>query len=192
MRSLPASIVLVLVLLSPMATKAQCFFDIDFVEQDFLETAPWIFQTSTVIPISVEDCWDIITDDDALPFWFPELTDVENEDEPGVNNKRTVVFDDCVLNLLSFGAVGLEEVFDVWEDTGDVRRYQFYYSGATRPNFYSWKGAREKFACQKISDNESFFHRTAAFEPDCISDTLEFVVRNRLERIFEELTQSVF
>ena len=173
-------------LLAGLAT-ADDFFDAQAVGPGFTEDAEWDMECVTPLPVSLEDCWDIITSDQALNMWCPELGGGENLGEPGVGNVRKVVLDDIVLNILSLGSVGIEQTFDVWDDEEDnIRRYSYYVSGTTRPSIMSWKAARENFVCEEVDDDNSVLTRTLAIEPGFLTEKLDFVVRPRLEEIVEE------
>lgn len=169
------------------AISAEDFFDTQAVGLGFTEEAEWDMESATILPVSVKDCWDIITSDEAMDIWCPEFGNVENSGEPGVGNIRNAVLDDSVLNILSLGSVGIEQTFDVWNDEEDnIRSYAYYVSGTTRPGFMSWKAAREQFVCEEIDDDNTMLTRTLAIEPGFLTETLEFVVQPRLESIVEE------
>lgn len=192
---------------------AQFIFDLEAVDQDFLTTAPWVITSSTDLPISVDDCWNIITDDCALPLWFPEVTNVKYTNEPGrVGTMRTIVFDGgCLNNLITLGKVDLEEEFDVWEDTGPRRRFSFYFAGVSKPPFYLWEGGREEYKCEESTTTTnaasatsstsssrqiitnttqttttSRFTYTVALAPGFVAKSAESIVLPRVTKIFAE------
>lgn len=182
-------------LLSPLTSSAteepedQYFFPIEPAPEDFVNTATWIFDSDLLLPIPLEECWDIITDDGAWEFWHPEVTHITNtEGFPGtIGSKRTIVYKDWLLNTLSLGAITFEETFDVWEDDGEYRRYSFYFSGATRDESFTWTMAREELICVKVDEQSSRFGRTVAIEPGVGQQTLSFLVRPWMARTFEKL-----
>lgn len=181
------SLPLLLLAALPVAVVA-AFFDYQFSPMALLDDATWVFDMNVVLPVDVKDCWDIITDDDALQFWHPELTMVESiKETPGtVGNVRTVVYTDWLLDIFVLGAIKLEETFDVWEeDEGDIKTFQFWISGATRPTYFSYTMAREEWTCEKYSSGKSIFRRTLAFEPGAVTAALGFVVYPKLQRTFE-------
>ena len=165
------------------------FYPIDKAPEELLQNATWIFSSAVLLPVSIDECWDIITDDDAWQYWHPEVTKITNTGGvPGsVGSSRTIVYDDWLLNLFSIGPIKFEEQFDIWEDVGNYRRYSFYFSGATRPECFTWTAAREELVCERWDDSKSLFGRTVAIEPGSGQQTLSFVVYPRLKRTFEEL-----
>ena len=168
----------------PLLT-ASTFFDLDEVPPAFLDSgeAPWNFESIVDLPISVEDCWSIITSDDAWQFWHPEVSIVEGVVN-GVGGMRTIEFDDWLFSLFAFGPVQFEETFDVWKDTGDVREYAFYFSASTRPEWFAYYAGREEFICESINGG-SRFTRRVAFDPGPVAQSLSLIAVPRLKLIFE-------
>ena len=63
-----------------------------FVPESFLQTAPWIFGGKPIaLPVSVEDCFDILADDGSWELWFPEVQNIQNLSPPSTEGYRRVV-----------------------------------------------------------------------------------------------------
>jgi len=156
----------------------------DFAPESFLQTAPWIFGGQpTELPISVQDCWDIITDTDTLPFWFPEVTDVRYtiEPSPGVPGRRFVDF-----SLAQLVSIEADEIVDIWEPDGeDQRRNSFYFVETNLPVFLSFKQLREEFRCDAVTETSSTFTYTVAVAPGLVTALAGFVVKPAIRELFQ-------
>ena len=171
----------------------------EFAPESFLQTAPWIFGGQpTELPISVQDCWNIITDTDALPFWFPEVTNVRYTLEPSLDNgmgvlgRRVVDFNpintNLILYLAQLGPIEIDEIIDIWEPDGeDQRRFSFYFVETDRPVFLSFKQVREEFRCEAVTETRSTFTYTVAVAPGLVTALAGFVVKPAFRDIFQRL-----
>lgn len=46
------------------------FFGTDFAPESLLDDAPWIFRGGPVtLPVTLEECWAIVTDDASTQYW---------------------------------------------------------------------------------------------------------------------------
>ena len=182
---------LICFLLNLAVANAIYFFSVAPVSTNFLETAEWIFESNVTLPLTLDQCWDILTDDGAWEYWHPEVRSIENTvGTPGtVGSERTIVFGDWVIGLLVGGPFRIQEVFDSWENdaSSDTRRYSMYYKGVTRPNAFTYSRGKEEFVCQRISDSETRFTRTVALDPGFLANMLSFIAYARLENVFEVL-----
>ena len=162
-------------------------FPLAFAPESFLTTAPWIFKAITELPVSVDDCWNIITDDGAWQFWFPEVTNIRNIVPPGVGGNRLVDFNlkftNKVVFILLLGPVTLDEYFDIWEPNGSTRRYSYYIQSTSRPNFMTYTMARNEYVCETSGSN-SVFTKTVALEPGILTNALSFITRPAFEELF--------
>jgi len=173
----------------------------EFAPESFLQTAPWIFGGQpTELPISIQDCWSIITDTDALPFWFPEVTNVRYTLEPSPDNngmavvlgRRVVDFNpintNLILYLAQLGPIEIDEIIDIWEPDGeDQRRFSFYFVETDRPVFLSFKQVREEFRCDAVTETSSTFTYTVAVAPGLVTALVGFVVKPAFRDIFQRL-----
>lgn len=177
------------VILSIHGSAANECYSLDPAPADYLtDSCAWKWSSTTDLPVSVDDCWNIITDNESLQYWYPELTVLEEANPGTVGGTRTVQFSDCIMNALSFGCVRIDELFDVWEDTGDTRRFQFTFTGINRPPCASWTAGREEFKCVSTGATTSQFVRSAAFGPGFITTGACVVVQPRLNCIFNTLS----
>lgn len=142
-------------------------FKYNRITESELETVPWVFKSEVELDISLQECWNILTDDAiAAKTWFPETTDYTYSKKPGLGATRTVVFRHWLFNILLGGPATIAEEFDVWEDKGtDMKRFQFWFTAASRPQFLTYKRAREEFKVEAISDTKCKFIRTVGMEP---------------------------
>jgi len=137
-------------------------FKYQFLPESDLEKVPWVFKGELQLDMSVEDCWDIITNDFAYEVWHPEITNMKNNGPTGLGNSRTVV-----LRLLPAGPSSrITGKFDVWEDgDNDMKRMQCWCTASSRPQFLAYKRAREEYKVEAISGNKCIFTRTVAMDP---------------------------
>lgn len=188
MTKLPLLLLSLAVLLSPVVVIAEeqeddGLYEIKHAPLDILTEGTWIFHSEVVLPVSLDDCWDIITDDGAWQFWHPEVTEITNTvGDPGtVGSERTIVYNGIKIN----------EWFDIWEeqDGGDDnrRRYSFFFSAASLPGFLGFKMLREDYTCQRITDSKSLFQRTVAMEPGLLFVSFFYIVYPQFQRTFEQL-----
>jgi hypothetical protein len=142
-------------------------FSLDFLTESDLETVPWVFKSELELDISVQECWDIITDNLAYKVWHPEVTDIKNIGPAlGKGNSRTIVLRHWFFSLLLAGPPTITESFDVWEDSdSDMKRRQCWFSSSSRPKFMTYKRAREEFKVEAISENKCKFTRTVGMDP---------------------------
>lgn len=169
-------------------------FPLEVAPLSLLETGTWIIGGEpTVLPISVDDCWDIVTDDGSWEFWFPEVTNIRSDVEipEGFLFRRLITFDVCKTNLLLcaglLGSVEIDEYFDVWDQDDDERRASFYFAESSRPTFLFYTQSREEIRCDAINSTASEFRFKAASEPGLLTGLAGFIVKPSLEKIFEEL-----
>ena len=145
---------------------------IKFLLPSEINTAPWVFKSEIDVDLSIDECWAVVTDDQAWQHWHPEVTDIRNAKEPagGVGNSRTIVFRPCL-----GGPTPMHEEFDVWEaDDEQLKRYQFWFAGG-----------REEFKVQAISSGRCKFTRTVALEPAFVTRyILGWLVYPELKRLF--------
>lgn len=181
-----------------VVVEALFFFDtsLEFPPESFLEDAPWIFAATTDLPVSVDDCWTIMTDDEGLQFWFPELTIVQNLDPPGQRGYRRVVRidlsgqDDLVISFLSLlspaGGIEFEETFDVWDPDGNERRSSFFVTKIGLPTFLLATRVREEQRCEFVTDSSSAFTQTLAMEPGWFASLIGFLTKPIYQELVEE------
>lgn len=143
-----------------------------FFKPSEINTAPWVFKSEIELELSIDECWDIVTDDKAWQHWHPEVTDIRNAKEPagGTGNARTVVFQPRFA-----GPTLMHEEFDVWEsDDEKLKRYQFWFAGG-----------REEFKVEAISSSSCRFTRTVALAPTFVTRyVIGWLVYPELKRLF--------
>jgi len=154
-------------------------YPVDFAPLSILETGPWIFGGNTVeLPISVDKCWSLLTDQEAWPIWFPEISNIRVLDPPeGAVFRRKIDFG---------GNFELDESFDVWEDTGDSRRMSFYLTATNRPSIVNYKQFREEYKCTALTESSTEFTLTVAGKPGFIFWLLGFLLKSPNQTFFGE------
>ena len=165
-------------------------FKLDFVDESFLSSARWQWNIVTELPVSMEDCWSIQTDNGAYKYWFPEIVVREERGTFGTNDGfRIVDFGDRLVGLFLAGSLRIEEAVDIYEDVDSTRRrLSFYFSRTSRPNFLTFKRAREEYICEAVDGeaNKSIFIWNIGFDPGFITRALFFVSKRRFDKIFAQ------
>lgn len=141
-------------------------FNYKFIKESEMENCPWLFKGICELDISLDECWKIITDDEASKIWHPEVSNYNYTKPFGLGGRRTILFSHWIFNLLVGGANITREEFDVFEDKGsDMRRFQFWISGTSRPQFLTYESIREEFKVEALGDNKCRFTRTVGMVP---------------------------
>ena len=163
-------------------------FSYAFLPPSDIDNAPWVFKTEHEFDIGIAGLWNIITDDRAWEHWHPEVTNIQNKTEPagGPGSRRTIVFRHWLFMALLAGPIVIDEEFDVWEDKDpNVKRYQLWFPAASRPQFLTYKRAREEFKVEAISENRCKFTRTVALDPGFMTRyALGFIIYPTLRHLF--------
>lgn len=178
------------------------WFSLRQVPPSFVNEAPWIFRSELILEnVSVQDCWDIVLDDNNWKHWHPEVTKIEWEGQKspaagtvkppgGPGSRRVVKFSDSLFDVLLAGPVQLHEHFDVWDESSPHKKeFGFYFVGMTRPNFLTYRALRESFMIEEHKNGKGCkFTRIVAVEPSFLTRyLLGFVVYPRLANLFEQL-----
>jgi hypothetical protein len=159
-----------------------------FVEEDFVNSADFIFKAETDLDVSVEDCFDIVSKPQSYEFWHDEVTNLEIEEQPGPNGTGKIQFDfsDRVLNIVMFGPIGFRGEYDVWEPDGDTRRVGFWVPEMRVPTWYSYTAVRDEYICKEITNTTSKLTRTLGADAGFFARWNPWVARRRMRRIVEE------
>ena len=170
---------------SRSTSKSRAMFKYTFLPSSQINSAPWIFKSEVELDMSIEDFWITLIDDRSWKHWHPEVTNIQNT-KVGFGNSRTVVFRHWFFMALLAGPVRIHEDFDVWEaDDDQMKRFQFWLSGASRPSFLTYQGGREEFKVEAISAKRCKFTRTVALIPSFLSRyALGFAIYPMLRSIF--------
>lgn len=146
------------------------------VEHDFLETAPVVIVNTVAINATPETIFRSFAEADDWPKWFDGMSKVEwTSPKPfGVGTTRTV----------SLGALKVYEHFTRWEDN---KRFTFYF---TKTNLPFVNALMEDYLLEPISDQQTRFTYTVAYEPRLPLSILGPVGKFALTKNFEKATKS--
>ena len=138
--------------------------------EEFLNTAPWIFRSETVVDVSASEMWNILFDDEAWAYWNPEVAKSEWKDaNRELNSERVVTIKDTLFMMLLCGPMKLYTVNDVYEKD---KKLGLYVKESNVPCFLTNKSFREEFKFEAIGENQCKFTRTVAIAPSFLSKYL--------------------
>ena len=142
--------------------------DADF---DYIQSAPYHYQSSAEIPTSAERVFEIFEDEHAWPLWFSNVKRIEwTSAKPfGVGTTRTVFLKN------GFSA---NEYFYAWEPG---RKFGFYF---TDTNIPSLKRFAELYELTPIDKNRCRFTLHVGLEPIWPLKLADSITRNSFAKIF--------
>ena len=163
-------------------------FNLDFADEDFLDTGTWRWEIETELPVSIAACWDIVSTKESFNVWYPEVTNIEVFGTPGVDGGERFNFHDWVLNLGTFGSPRFEQLVDRFEfESTEVRTRSKWVSRSSHPRILTFTKWREQFVCEALNSTTTLLTRRAATDPGLFPRLIGFITRPRLTLIYEEL-----
>lgn len=140
------------------------------VELDFIEQAPWRFESVVELDAAPGTVFDLFADGESWPQWFDGIRRVTwTSPEPkGVGTTRTV----------ELTTATVFEYFLAWERG---RRFAFRFVGATRPLF---RAGIEDYRLEPLEGDRCRFHYGVYVEPSWLVRLFAFVTRPMFASMF--------